>query len=236
MNGNPGWIVGVSVSACLTAVAVTLHFWGAVEVRTDPVALLGLTFVGALWIFLASKIFPWLGLSFEFDIVDCKNTAAVIAFSGAVVAIAILYVCGNFGEGPSYLENFFSAGVGCVAWFLLWLIFELTTKVSLSITEQRDLASGVRCCGILVATGLILGRATAGNWASAFATIHDLFRDGWVAGALLVLALPVESFVQPSKFRPFPSWINCGVVPAIIYLSIAGAWLWHLGRWEGMPQ
>ena len=102
MKRNPRWIIGVCIGACLTAVAAALHAWGAVEVRTNPAAILCLTFIGALWMLVTFKIIPWLGLSFEFDIIDCKNTAAVIAFAGASVAIAILYACGNFGEGPSY--------------------------------------------------------------------------------------------------------------------------------------
>jgi hypothetical protein len=55
--------------------------------------------------------------------------------------------------------------------------------------EERDLASGLRLCGLLVANGLILGRAVAGNWHSEAATIHDLIHDGWAASLLSAAAL-----------------------------------------------
>jgi hypothetical protein len=158
----------------------------------------------------------------------------VIAVFEAMVAVAVLSG-GDLGEGPSYLENFFSAGLGCAAWLLLWFVFELMTKSSLSITEERDVASGVRVGGLLVASALILGRATAGNWISVSDTIHDLFGDGWAAGVVFAVAMPVEWLAQPTRVRPFPSWIWCGALPALFYLSFAAAWLWHLGRWEGMP-
>src|SRR5262249_25610457 len=41
---------------------------------------------------------------------------------------------------------------------------ELGAKVSISIAEERDLASGLRMCGFLLGSGLILGRAEAGDW------------------------------------------------------------------------
>jgi hypothetical protein len=175
VRSDLGWIVGCIVGACLIGIAIALHAWGAIEIRSDPRASLGLTFIGAIWIFYAFKTFPWLGLSFAYDVVDGRNAAAVIAISGAVVAVALLYAGGNIGEGPSILENFFSAGLGTAALFALWFLLEISTSVSASITEERDLGSGLRMAGLLIAASLILGRATAGNWVSVSATIRDFF-------------------------------------------------------------
>jgi uncharacterized membrane protein YjfL (UPF0719 family) len=228
-------IMGLCAAACLAGIAAALQLWGAIEVRSNPGAILGLTFIGALWILLVSKIFPWLGLSFEYDIIDGRNTSAAIAFSGAVLAAAILYAGGSLGEGPSYLENFFSAGLGTVTWLTFWLLLEISAGMSVSITEERDLGSGVRMSGFLVAAALILGRALAGNWESVSATLRDFFHDGWPALALLVVAWIIERLAKPSRSRPFPPWEIFGGVPATLNLAFAVAWVWHLGRWEGMP-
>lgn len=230
------WVVGLCFASCLFGIAAALWNWGATEVRANAAAVFTLTLIGTIWILLTFKIFPWLGLSYEYDVTDCGNTAAMIALCGAMIAVSTLYAGGSLGEGPSYLENFFSAGLGTSAWVFLWLFLEMTAKVSVSITEDRDLASGLRFCGLLVATGVLLGRATAGNWVSEVAAIRDLFRDGWPAAALLIIAVPVEWQVKPRPARPLPSWMIYGALPALFYLGLAVIWLWHLGRWEGMPQ
>jgi hypothetical protein len=94
----------------------------------------------------------------------------------------------------------------------------------------------MRLGGLLLCWALILGRAVTGNWHSAAATIHDFVRDGWPALLLCLVALPVELLLQPSRQRPFPAWPACGLVPVQCYVAGTVLWLWHLGRWEGMPQ
>jgi len=215
---------------------VALHLWGAVEVRGNPGEILFLTFAGGFWLIGAIHLFPWLGLSWEADVVERKNGAACAALSGAMLAVTLVYAGGNLGEGPTHWENFFSAGVGTAGLLVLWLLLELGAKVSVSITEERDLASGVRMGGFLVAIGLILGRAVAGDWVSEEATIRDFVRDGWPALALCALALPVERLARPSRGRPFPAVKAFGLFPAVIYLALASGWLWYLGAWEGMPR
>jgi hypothetical protein len=112
---------------------------------------------------------------------------------------------------------------------------EISARVSVSIAEDRDLASGIRFGGLLLAWGLILARAATGNWHSAAQSVQDFVRDGWIAGILLLIALLLELLLRPSRLRPFPNPIGCGIIPALLYLATATSWIWHLGRWEGMP-
>ena len=118
---------------------------------------------------------------------------------------------------------------------MLWILFEIGGRVSVSIAEERDFASGIRLCGLLLAAGLILGRAVAGDWHSESATLHDFIRDGWPAAVLCLIATTLEWFVRPSRKRPFPSGRSYGLVPGLIYVAVATIWVCHLGRWEGMP-
>jgi hypothetical protein len=235
MNNSLRWVFGVCVAASLIMVAVALKLWGAAEVRGSAGEAAFLTMAGAVWLLLATKLFSCLGLSFRDDVEERHNVAALVALCGAFMAAALLYAGGSLGEGPSYWDNFFSAGVAAAGFLVLWILLELGAGVSVSIAEERDLASGVRLCGFLLALGLLLGRAVAGDWESEMATARDFLHDGWPAAVLWAVALTVERFARPSRRRPFPPWQGYGLLPALLYLAYAAAWLRHLGAWEGMP-
>lgn len=239
MNGpslNARRAYGACCLVSLAMIAVALRRWAAVEVRTDLGELVLLIFVGAVWLLVATLFFPWLGLSVRDDAVERRNGAALVALCGAEVGAAILYAGGNLGEGPSYWNNVFSVAVATGGWVGLWVLLDLGGRVSISITEERDLAAGLRLCGFLLASGLVLGRAVAGDWHSEAATLHDLARDGWPVAGLCALAVVVERFARPRPARPFPPWRLFGLLPALFYLGVALVWLGHLGRWEGMPR
>ncbi|MDB6023561.1 MAG: hypothetical protein JWQ04_3418 [Pedosphaera sp.] len=236
MNNSARLVFGVCVVAGLTMVAIALHWWGAAEIRAEANEVVFLTAAAAAWLMVATKLFSWLGLSFRDDAVERRNIAALVALCGAIMAAAIIYAGGSLGEGPSYLNNVFSAGLGMGALLGLWILLELGANVSRSIAEERDLASGIRMGGFLVAGGLILGRAVAGDWHSEEATIHDFIHDGWPSAVLGVVAFLVERFARPSRRCPFPPWPGYGLVPGLLYVAFASAWLWFLGPWEGMHR
>ena len=232
---NSRRIIQLSVIASLVLIATAIWFWGANEVRGNATAVFCLTLIGGVYLMLANKIFPWLGLDIRDDAVERRNPAATIALAGALLSVAVIYAAGNLGEGPSYLENFFSAALGIGGLLVAWLVLECGAHVSVSIAEERDLASGIRFGGFLLAAGFICARAVAGDWHSTTATVHDFFHDGWPAAALCFPAVLSEWWLRPNRLRPFPSWPTHGLLPALVYLAVAGAWLWHLGKWEGMP-
>jgi len=185
---------------------------------------------------LAGFAFSWLGVSVRDDAWERKNPAASTVLGCAFLTLSMAVAAGNLGEGPSLWENVFSSAVAVSGLFTLWVAFEIAAQISRSITEERDVASGLRFGSLLLAWGLILGRAVTGNWHSCGATIIDAVRDGWPVVVLWLAALPVELWLRPGRMRPFPSWFASGVFPAAIYLEAAIAWDWHLGRWEGMPK
>ena len=237
MKRSIGWLGNVSFAASLIIIAGLLNAWGTKEIRVDINEVIFLTFFGGVCLFLARNLlFPCLGLSFHDDVVERRNHASLIAFCGALLALAIIYAGGSIGEGPFYSENAFSIALGTAGWLLLWIFIEIGANISRSIAEERDLASGIRLGGFLLANGLILGRSIAGNWHSEAATIHDFTHEGWPALALCAAALVVEKFARPSRRRPFPPYQSHGLVPALCYLAFAMAWLCHLGPWEGMRQ
>jgi hypothetical protein len=220
----------------LLCVAISLHFWGAAEIRADLSEVVFLTIAAAIWLVLATKLFSWFGLSLRDDAVERKNSGALVALCGAVLGLALIYTGGSIGEGPSYMNNVFSVGIATAAFLGLWLLLEMGGGVSISIAEDRDFASGVRLCGFLVSIAFVLGRAVAGDWHSESATVRDFIHDGWPAVLLGAVAIPIERFARPNRHHPFRSWPAYGLWPALSYLAVAVAWLWHLGPWEGMPR
>jgi hypothetical protein len=149
----------------------------------------------------------------------------------------MLLYCGSIcGEGPSFWNNVFTVLAAGSAWFLLWIVFEQLTSISRSVSEERDVAAGSRLGGLLIATGLILGRAAAGNWEAWQATIIDLIRDSWPALLLVLAAAFIERMGGGASHGRDGSFPRLGLPVAVLYLIAATAWVTHLGWWEGYPK
>src|SRR5207247_3264261 len=123
------WVFGVCAAASLIMIAMALYLWGAAEIRANPIEVLFLTVIGAVWLIIATCVFPWLGLSLSEDVLERRNVAALVALCGALIAVALIYAGGSIGEGLSYLNNFFSAGLAAAGLLVLWILLELGAKV-----------------------------------------------------------------------------------------------------------
>lgn len=232
----PRGLMGFAVLVSLVVLAAVTWFWTAKEIRHGkPYTWLVLAMGGA-WLTMCGALFRWVGLSVREDACERRNQAAAFAVSGGLVGAMLIFCGANTGEGPSFWNNVFSALLGGAVWFASWLALEGATKVSHSITEDRDLATGIRLGAFLAAEGLILGRALSGDWHSVQATTRDFLRDGWPAIALLVLAAIFERALRPSAAHPFPAWPSRGAPAAVLYLAAAAAWVLKLGWWEGISQ
>jgi hypothetical protein len=220
----------------LVLIAGALRAWGAAEVRADSSEIFLFTAVGWVWMLLASAAFPWLGLSLREDAVERKNPAAMAALSGAVLAVAICFAGGHLGEGETWWTNCFSFLLSTAGLLFLWLILECLARPSVAIAEERDLASGVRLAGFLLASSLILSRAVAGDWHSTASTVQDFLRDGWPAALVGVVAVKTEISFRPRFDRPSSRLLTGGIIPAGGYIILAALWLIHAGPWEGMPR
>jgi hypothetical protein len=194
------WLTRFCFGASVLLIASGLWRWGAVEVRGHLDQVFWLSLLGLLWLFVFSRLFSWLGLSIADDAIERRNPAALAGLCGGILALALIYTGGSLGEGPSYWNNIFSAGLGTLGFLLLWFLLEILGHVSASIAEERDFASGIRVGGFLSSTGLILGRAVAGDWHSGSATVHDFLHDGWPAVARQWLKTRVSISLMPGHW------------------------------------
>jgi hypothetical protein len=215
---------------------VVTWFWSAKEIRHGQAYSWLVMAMGGACLTVCSGMFQCFGVSASEDACERRNSAAVAVVCGALLGETLIY-CGSVtGEGPSFWNNVFSVTLGTATWFAFWLALEAASHVTRAVTEDRDTASGVRFGAYLLAQGLILGRALAGDWHSSAATTRDLLRDGWPAAALLILAIIAERMLKPTPENPFPSWVTRGLPGAAIYLALAAAWVLRLGWWEGALQ
>jgi hypothetical protein len=131
---------------------------------------------------------------------------------------------GNVGEGPGMKAVIVSAGTALCTWFVLWYVEDLLSGrvVAERITVERNMGSGVRLAAYLVANGIILGAASAGNWIPG-RFLYDFALSAWPALPLTILAAFVERVFGS---RPF---IGRSVLTASGYLTIAVVWVLHRG-------
>src|SRR6266487_823816 len=111
------YILVFALSLMFTGAAI--QQWGAAELRSHFGEVALLTLIGGVWLIIATKVFSWFGLILRDDVVERKNTAALIALCGALVSVALTYIGGNLGEGPSFWNNFYSAGLATTGLFAL---------------------------------------------------------------------------------------------------------------------
>jgi len=105
------------------------------------------------------------------------------------------------------------------------------TRVAEDITVDRDISAGWRTAGFFIGAGLILGRAVAGDWHSADATVVDFLQKG--APVLIVWATEValDQIMGPTPKRPAPDKFLCGFLPFLILVGAGVGDVFLQGPW-----
>lgn len=214
----------------LAVLFVGLCAHASIEVRQGGY-LLPFIVLGAAWLVAAVRAVGLLGIHVVDDALERNNTAAAIAGAGASLGAGAAYTFANFGEGPTVWTTIGPALLATFACWLLWLGHQLATDAADAISIGRDLASGIRFGGLALATGLIVGRAVAGDWESASGTWRDFTQQAWPALPLVLAAIAIQRRLQPTAARPQPS-LRFGVLPALFYLAFSALDLLVLGSWK----
>lgn len=172
----------------------TLKVLASFDVVNDPFYIIFYILLGYTWLYFGLLFMSiFFDLSWIDDAVILNNKAAVISVSGGLLGLAILYSGANIGDGPGWWCVIFAGGLGLAAWLLLALLINSLTQVFGRITIERDISCGIRFGLYLLAAGIILGRASAGDWTSFGRTIME-FMDGWPALPLTALAVLAERY------------------------------------------
>ncbi len=227
------WILFVDPLICAAILYAVLRLYSSLDVRDSPVYTLFYLVMGMAWVGLAARYFlPYFGLSSRDDVVERKNPAAAHAIGGALLGITLCFAGGNIGNGPGWWVVVFSATLSTGAFFLLWALLDRFTGLSDAVTVERDPASGLRLGGYFLASGLILGRAVAGDWVSMEETVIDFGKVAWPVLLLWLAAVLLERTFRPTKETPLPSPLTHGLAPLCAYVALAFFFLAQAGPWS----
>ena len=171
------------------------------------------------------------GSSARDDVIERGNRAAAAAIAGAILGITLCFAGGNIGDGPGWWVVVFCAILSTGALLLFWTFLDRATGVADAVTIDRDPAAGVRAAGFFLGTGLILGRAVAGDWEGSRTGAARLRVEGWPAAVLLVLATLLESWLRPSPEALEGPVLTHGALPALLYLGLGAAAVEMAGPW-----
>lgn len=167
------------------------------------------------------------------DAVHLDNKAAIFPIAGGFLGLTLIYAGANIGDGPGWWVILIAGGMGLISWiFLAWLI-HLFSGISEHITVDRNMGCGIRYGAYLLASGLLLGRASSGDWTSFYTTCEE-FSVGWPVIPLAFLVIVTEFFLMHNKktdwetgLRTCPgSSIPISMLLGGCYLVYAVVFLW----------
>lgn len=157
---------------------------------------------GIAWISVTLRgMFLLWSFSYQDDVLMGRNQAALIAFTGAFLGISLIYAGANIGDGPGWWTVVWAGGLGTITWLILGFAVSRCTGIVDSVLMDRDLGSGIRLGCFWLACGLILARASGGDWTSFSATVVE-FVVGWPAILLTVIMIVSERLL----FRVREEW------------------------------
>lgn len=202
------------------------------EVRESAGYLVFYTTIGLVFLGFAVRLGSLLGLSKD-NVLERGNPAALWAMLGLLAGQTAAYAGANAGDGPGWWVVLFCAGLGMAALLASWAVYEALGRGAERIAVDRSVAAGISLGGLLVASGLIAGRAAAGDWEGAWPAVVDFVRGAWPVVPLAAIAVALERMGKVGDVagdgRASP-WSG-GVVPAALVCTIAWAWVAKLGPW-----
>ena len=227
---RPGRVAfGLLPVLCMIFLFAILKRFSADSVKSDsPTAILFVLF-GASWVGLAQLVFGLLGISARDDVLERGNSAAVWVISGQLVGSTLCFAGANVGNGSGPEVVAFCAFLSTTALLLAWFLVECVGSVADTITIDRHLGTGIRICGWLIATGIVLGDAVTGNWKSVSTAVRDFAVCAWPAAATgLVVALLERKLY---KLGPNHEWNGPrkSAVLAAVYIVLASGYAWKRG-------
>ncbi|MDR0915850.1 MAG: hypothetical protein LBN02_01500 [Oscillospiraceae bacterium] len=219
-------VFGVLPIAALAVILYTLRVLAAIDVIDDFIYILLYLLLGFAWIYIGMSLTSGcLDLSWTDDGINLNNPAAVIAVAAAFLAHTVIYSGANIGDGPGWWCVVFAGGLGLAAWLILGFAVEKTTHAFERVTIGRDVDTGVRLGAYLLASGIILGRASAGDWTSFAMTVVE-FAAGWPVLLLTALMIAVERYYVSKSHAAFKTderYLLGSLFWAVVYIGGAVA-------------
>jgi len=217
------WMLGLLPVVSLLIILYTVKFLASFDVVNNLFYIMFYVILGCAWTFAGIiLVFYFFDLSWTDDILNLNNKSALFAFCGAILGLVLIYSGANVGDGPGSWCVIFAGGLGIVSWFLLGRLVHHFTEVFERITIDRDINCGIRMGTYFLSSGLILARASAGDWTSFYSTIIE-FLVGWPVLPLTILVIAVERyFTKKAKSEGISNTCSLSTLSlCFIYIVIA---------------
>ncbi len=180
-------------------------------------------FMGYGWIYISMVLVSrLLDLSWKDDILYLANKSSVPAISGAYIAVSLIYAGANIGDGPGWWCVIIAGGIGLVIFFIFSSIFHKFTGIIEKVTIDRDKSASIRLGMYFIASGIILARASGGDWISLDQTIIDF----WVSWPLVLLTILAIVFEKSFKIKEIKS-NKISFLIGLLYIAFAVASLFY---------
>lgn len=189
-RGHTGGIGCIAFIGVFVINILVLRFLAASDVRDDGKYIflyLMMSLAAGAITMLALRIF---GLRTA-DITERGNRAAPTLVFCSLIAGGFAFAGANIGDGPGFHVVIFCAMLSYGAIFGLALVHTAASRTMYRILVDRDRGTAFRFGCLLIACGIVLGRAVAGTWTDAGTTLADLFRFGWPAAVLVACDIVV---------------------------------------------
>ncbi len=221
-NKTTKYIFGFLPVVAFAIIVYTLTVLASFDVVDSAFYILFYVLLGFAWVFMGlTLVFQFLDLSWMDDALSMNNKAALYAITGAFLGLVIIYSGANIGDGPGWWCVVFAGGFGLVVWIFLGRVVNIFTQVLERISVERDIPCGIRFGFYLLASGIVLGRASAGDWTSFAMTIVE-FYVGWPVIPLTFLAIMVERYYKAkSRENRNENALTGSVFWGCIYISLA---------------
>ncbi|MDR2531150.1 MAG: hypothetical protein LBC65_06385 [Oscillospiraceae bacterium] len=217
-------VLGALPLVAFALIILTLHFFTIVSFENNVQDVfmyiaLGFTAIN----FGMSVLSSTFDLSWLDDALLLDNRAALPAVSGAFMGFTLIYCGANIGKHTDWWQVAMPGVLAFAIFVVLGLIFNQFTLAVERVTVERDSACGVRLGAYLLACGVLLARAAAGDWLKPVATLIG-FSDAWPTVPLTVFAILVEKLHVSRVHRDperDPSTLRNAAFWSGLYLFIA---------------
>lgn len=160
------------------------------------------------------------------DISQRGNRAAGVFVVLAMIGAGFAFAGANIGDGPGFHVVLFCAALSYGAMFLLLLAHVAIGRGAYRILVEQDLGAALRTGAMVVACGICLGRAVAGDWNGAESAVADFVHRSWPA-----LGLCATDIVVTRTFRGNGSAAATalGAIAGLVYIGAAVAYVRDVG-------
>ena len=211
-------VLGALPVLSLVIILYTLRILASFDVVDDFIFIIFYVLIGYAWLRAGMfAMFRLFDISWIDDVLDLNNGAALFTIIGSFLGLTVIYAGANVGDGPGWWCVFFAGGLGVSAWFVLIFSADRLNHVFERISVERDLGCGLRVGAYMLAAGIILGRASAGDWTSFPKTIAE-FADGWPVLIFAVFQALIERYYI-NRLKADPRAGHSGIYSSVFWAA-----------------